>query len=369
MKNIKNVICVVVFAAVLITVSLICVLKPSTEMSQSERRPLAQMPELSMQTVTDGTFMQGFESYTVDQFPNREFFRAVKAGVSEYVLQKQDNNGLFHVDGHISKLDGEISEEMLSHAAERFNNLYDKNMKDKNIPVYFSVVPDKNYYLAAQNGYPTLNYQELIDRMRAKVGQMEYIDITALLRAEDYYTTDTHWRQESITDVAEYLANAMGADVKAEYTVNKLDTPFYGVYAGQYALPTKPDEIKYLTNETLNACKVTYFNDMGKPVSGDMYNMEKATGKDPYEMYLSGTEAVVVLENPNAKEKRELILFRDSFGSSIAPLLLEGYSKITVVDIRYIQSDFVKAFADFENCDEVLFLYSTSLLNNSLAMK
>ena len=57
-------------------------------------------------------------------------------------------------------------------------------------------------------------------------------------------------------------------------------------------------------------------------------------------------------------------IFRDSFGSSIAPLLSEGYAKITLVDIRYLRADLLERFIEFKNQD-VLFLYSTSVLNHS----
>ena len=91
--------------------------------------------------------------------------------------------------------------------------------------------------------------------------------------------------------------------------------------------------------------------------------------KDPYEMFLSGSESIVIIENPNSKTDKELIIFRDSFGSSLAPLFAEGYKKITVFDIRYmLSSSYVSAFANFENSD-VLFIYSTALLNNSTALK
>ena len=53
---------------------------------------------------------------------------------------------------------------------------------------------------------------------------------------------------------------------------------------------------------------------------------------------------------------------------SIAPLLISGYSKITLVDIRYIHPDYLARFIDFEGCD-VLFLYSTLVLNNSETLK
>ena len=49
-------------------------------------------------------------------------------------------------------------------------------------------------------------------------------------------------------------------------------------------------------------------------------------------------------------------------------MLLSGYSRITLVDIRYIQPDYLGQFIDFENCD-VLFLYSSLVLNNSDTLK
>ena len=85
-------------------------------------------------------------------------------------------------------------------------------------------------------------------------------------------------------------------------------------------------------------------------------------------MFAGGSDALVTIENPDADTERELILFRDSFGSSIAPLFMAGYSKVTLVDIRYIQSSMLGQFIEFDDQD-VLFLYSTLLLNNSMGMR
>ena len=124
-------------------------------------------------------------------------------------------------------------------------------------------------------------------------------------------------------------------------------------------------EISYLTNDTLEQCLV-YDYQNGKEIP--VYDMEKAAGKDPYEMFLGGPLSLVTNENPNATSGKELILFRDSFGSSIAPLLVEGYEKVTLVDIRYMQPAMLEKFITFDNQD-VLFLYSTSVLNNSSTIK
>ncbi len=85
-------------------------------------------------------------------------------------------------------------------------------------------------------------------------------------------------------------------------------------------------------------------------------------------MYLSGARALLTIENPEAKTDRELIIFRDSFGSSLAPLLVQGYAKVTLVDIRYLRADMLDQVMDFYGQD-VLFLYSTLVLNNSSGIK
>ena len=75
-----------------------------------------------------------------------------------------------------------------------------------------------------------------------------------------------------------------------------------------------------------------------------------------------------MIENPNAAEKRELVIFRDSFGSAIAPLMLESYSKVTLVDLRYMVSALLPNYVDFTNAD-VLFLYCDELANSSFLLK
>lgn len=367
MKNFKNIFTTIVFSVVFLTVSAFCIASPVKTHSESERRPLAQFPETSGDAIISGQFSKEFESFTTDQFPYRDAFRSVKSYIAYNIFNKKDNNGLFFADGHISKIDAQENEQMMTHAEERFRFVCDKYLKGNKI--YLSIVPDKNFLLAKENGYPSLNYESFIEKMKQRLDFMEYIDVTKLLTEDDFYRTDTHWRQEKIIDVANHLMREMGNDINGgNYTENTLSTPFYGVYSGQFGLPTPPDTIKYLTNNAIDSAIVTYY-DTGVAREGDMYNMEKANGKDPYEMFLSGTMPVVTLENINSDTERELILFRDSYGSSIAPLLLSGYKKITLVDIRYIKSDFLGAFCEFDPDADVLFLYSTTLLNNSLALQ
>lgn len=369
-KRITSGLTILLTGGILFSFSAWCMLKDPDLYSDSERRALAHMPEFSVSSVLSGNFTGNFETYAADQFPVRDHFRSLKAFAERKLFHKTDSNNIYLMDGYLGKLEPDMNTAMFDHAAERFSWIYKTYLKDTDTRLFFSVIPDKNKFLAAENGYPAMDYTAAMQYMREKTDYMEYIDISELLTIDDFYRTDTHWKQECIVDIAEKFLHEMGitADVSGEnYVQNVSETPFYGVYYGQAALDLPPDTLTYLTNDVLDSCVVTSY-DTGMPKEVPLYDLEAAKGKDPYEMFTSGSDALITIENPNADTDRELILFRDSFGSSIAPLFVSSYAKITLVDIRYIQSSMLKNFIDFSDQD-VLFLYSTVLLNNSMGMR
>ena len=52
---------------------------PKQTVSEAERRPLADLPEITADTLLSGKFMEQFEDYTLDQFPLRDSFRRIKS--------------------------------------------------------------------------------------------------------------------------------------------------------------------------------------------------------------------------------------------------------------------------------------------------
>jgi len=340
---------------------------PKEEYTLSERRKLAQMPQVSLSNIMSGYFMSDFEDFTLDQFPMRDTVRRIKSVFSYYVLQQKDNNGIYLVGDTVAKIEYPLNESSVNYATGRLSYLYDTYLKDTDCKIFASVIPDKGFYLADANGYPAMDYAALTEAYQTALPWAEYVDITDMLSGEDYYRTDTHWRQEKIPDVAQRLLEAMDVPVPAleSYTPVKLEKPFYGVYFGQAALPMEPEEMVILSNHRLAECRVFDF------LTGectDIYNMDKLESPDLYDVFLSGAQAILTIENPNAQTDRELVIFRDSFGSSLAPLLVSDYCKVTLVDIRYIGSDQLGSYLSFTDQD-VLFLYSTLILNNGRSLK
>ena len=163
------------------------------------------------------------------------------------------------------------------------------------------------------------------------------------------------------------LSAAMGLTApKAEdFTTVKADVPFYGVYYGQAALPMEAEDLYYLESALLKDCQVFNY-ETGK--YAPVYDLSKADGNDPYEVFLSGPQTLLRIENPNAATDKELIVFRDSFGSSVVPLLVQDYKTVTLVDIRYMDSRMLGRYLEF-NGQDVLMLYSTLVLNSGTTLK
>lgn len=360
----KNLIVAILFPLLLAGFLLAFILTPATMISESERRELDQAPELTVDSILKGEFFSKFDEYTLDQFPLRENFRTLSAIYRFNLMQQKDNNKIYLSDGSIFKLEYPMNENYIVMGGEKLNTLYEKYLKNCN--VYYSIIPDKNYFAAAQNGYPSLDYEKLASLMNETVKNMTYIDLYDVLSLEDYYHTDTHWRQEALTPVLETLGAAMGFEAPdlSSATQNKVD-PFYGVYYGQSALPVGSDTLIYLTTPATQAAKVFNYE---TNKTEKVYTLEDLDGLDPYDVYLGGAVALQKITSPLGEKGKELILFRDSFGSSIAPMLLEAYETIWMVDIRYMQSDLLPKFIKFGGQD-VLFLYSTLVLNNSPMLK
>lgn len=352
---------------------------PRQEVSLAERRKLAQMPELSLETllakdvkdesgnITErNSFMSKFESFTLDQFPLRDKFRQVKSVFQYYVMQQMDNNNIYVTNNYAAELMYPMDTVKVDMNASVMNKIYETYLKPLNVNTYVAVVPDKGYYLAEQNGYLSIDYSEMFDRIQSGMNdKVNHIDITDVLSADCYYYTDTHWRQEKIVPVAEKLAEAMKVTVLSEqdYTKELVEKPFYGVYYGFAALPMNPEQMYLMRSAILDGCVVRN-PDNGETIP--IYDMTKADSNDLYDIFFSGNQPMVEIVNTKATGNKELVVFSDSFGRSLVPLLAQGYRKITVVDLRltsYLSLDRTL----FTRRPDVLFLYSTISLNSAIA--
>ncbi len=360
---------------------------PDREFSEQENTYLAQFKAPTWKTVRSGQFMEDFEKYFNQQFPLRDQWVQLKA-YSERTLGKQENNKVyFGADGgqtlfaHFTKL----SREELA-ARVGFVNKLGGNL---DVPVYFSLVPDKSYTypeLLPANA-PNVDDGSTIGMVRELCGDLlpdksqpwselppdgavyhvTYIDLRdALSGTEDsFYRTDHHWTTwgayQGFVKLMEGMG--MGAEHDEEWLDIKVAEDFYGTtYSASGAGWVKPDSIYRVIPEggAKGNVTVTRYPE-GEPIEGGLYYPEKLAVKDKYAYFLGGNQPLCIVRNPDAANGK-LLVIRDSYADSLAPFLAEEFQEVHLFDLRYNNTSLKKYVAD-NQIDQVLVLYSANNFN------
>ena len=289
----------------------------------------------------------------------------VDNSLSNTNTNEEQSNNFYVADGAIYEKTGAVNENAIFANTEKINKTYQQYLQNMN--VYFTIIPDKTYYL--EDKLDT-DFKDVVENVESNLNSnIQYFDISSVLELEDYYKTDMHWKQENLDNVVDVIEKEMKIQNENYEEPNyeeKILGDFYGTYyKEQKENNIEPDELKYLTNEEIE--KSTVYNaetESNEPV----YNISKAkeTG-NLYDAFLSGASAIEIIKNEQSETGKKLILFRDSFGSSIAPLLINEYEEIVLIDLRYVNYTILSNygnFSDYENQD-VLFLYSSRVINKS----
>ena len=341
-----------------------------SEISYSERRTLATMPNFNWNTIKSKQFMQSLDNYVTDHFYNREWFRKIKASSNFYLFGHKTYNDLFKKDEHIFKLNDLSLEDAISFA-NKIKILYDKYLKE--LDPHLAIIPDKLYYLN-NDEYLLPDYDTFYETLQDELPFFEFIELRDVLDLDSYYYTDPHWRQEKLFSVLEKLSLTMNFEIADYPDLVESFPDFYGAYYGQLGLGGESEELIYLDSDLFGKVKVNYLVSSVETI----YNPDKINTIDPYEVYLNGATSYVTIENPLSNNDKELIIFRDSYASSLTPLLVASYKKITLIDLRYLDisyldsTPFIGILNSSKNKDkdvDVLLLYSTLIIENHETLK
>jgi len=356
--TIREILTAVVFVGIVGVLFVLNLILPSPEVLVSERRIPARFPDLNLNTISNGDFMDRFEDYAADHFVFRDTFRGINAFLIFDIYRQNDKSGLYRSNDvglgqfyHMDETSFRETTRRITLAASIFDG-FDMN-------IHYSIIPDKSIY--AERFLPGFYLDKAEGMLFDAFSDYNYIRLADDLSAESYYKTDIHWDQTKITNVAEKLISGMGANGNS--TTHPINTAgeFFGVYSGQYVLPFPPDIMTYFDIPAINA---SYLNERTLEFEEyPIYDHMRLGSVDPYEFFLRGPQPVIIIENENAPD-RELYMFRDSFGSSLAPLMSDAYSKVIVIDLRYIQLSIIDQFIDFRPGSDVLFIFGSQIFNS-----
>ena len=362
--KIKNIAVTLTFVLFFAATVMLCLLRASDPLTYSavEKRPMAQFPKnVTWQSIIDKTSIEQFEDCTVDQFPLREYFRFIKAHFAMGVLGLKENNGYAVENGSIAEIKSSFDQQNLDYSLGRLAYICGRYLTDHSGDAYLAIIPDKNYYFAKDHGYPSPDYAALVEQAKEQLPDLDYIDLFGVLTLDDYYKTDWHWDQSRLAGVMAALGERMGFSdrLPTNYDQHTLAS-FYGGYYDQSALYPAPEVLTYLTNDIIDACTVY---DYAAGETTGVYIPALFESETSYDFFLAGMKGLQRIDNPMATADDELIVFRDSFGSSILPLIAQAYRTVYVVDIRNVLPATLGNLIDFSDKD-VLFLFSTTVLDS-----
>ena len=303
--------------------------------------------------------MEDFESYVTDQFPLRDQWIQLKA-LSERALGKQENNAVyFGTDGQTLFAFYTAPDDLAQRMG--YVNALANNV---DVPVYFSLVPDKSYVWADRlpANAPKVDNGWMNETAKALVGErLHYIDLYGALSGEDvFYRTDHHWTTMGAYQGYAALANAMnGSAAVLDYEPTLVSDSFYGTtYSSSGAGWVRPDEMyTWVPEGGDNGQLIVYRYPEGEPVEGSLYDLSKLEAKDKYSMFLGGNQPLCYIYNPEGTGN--LLIIRDSYSDSLAPFLSLDYQQIHLFDLRYNNTS-LKEYVATYGIDQVLVLYSAS---------
>lgn len=334
---------------------------PDRQFSEQENRYLQMRPEFSFKSLFSGDYTSKFETYTTDQFTFRDEWITLKAA-SELALGKQENNDV-HLCENGTLIEGFKRPE---------NSVLDSNMSALNTlvgntdaKVYFALIPDKSdlYSSLLPKNVPNDSEKEVIDYCYGQSNATN-VDIYSALSAHTdeyiFYRTDHHWTSLGAYYGLSALAESMGLPCPAldSYTDRHVvSEEFYSTTWSSSGFSwVDPDTMEIFVNAP-EGLKVTSYP-QGSPVEGKLYDFSFLEKKDKYSMFMGGNCPMHVIETGN-EDKPSLLILRDSYTDSLIPFLLDDFSEIHVLDLRYYRAS-LKAYIEQNDFDNVLVCYSVS---------
>ena len=363
MKKSKNkaykIITVALFAAMLIILPVLTfVFNPSDPepFSENENRSLKKFPEVSFDTFRDETLMNGIEDWFSDRFYGREEWIRVKNG-TERLLGKTDVNGIYTADDRMIEIWGGFDPEYVGKSLKAVNTFAEKH-PDK--PMYFLLAPTSQevYSGLFPQGAPIGSQTALFEFCRDNLKDITAINVIPTMKTHSadyiYYRTDHHW-----TSFGAYLAYYDAAKVMGfkpselnEFDIEHASDSFRGtLYSKTLDNGVTPDVIDYYHLRGAGDIKLT----IGENTYDSLYFRDFLKVKDKYSSFLGQNSPQMEITTGN--EGPSLLIFKDSYAHSMIPFLTAHFSRITVLDMRYIK-DGVSNHVNVDDYDSVLFVYN-----------
>lgn len=354
---------IALFSIVLLAVPIVTLALPKQERSENENRTLKDLPTLvdsnklnKAENLADviksvkwsyiterknPSYMDDIETYLSDHLAGRELW-VVASNKMERLAGKQEINEVFTADDRMIQVFKEYNEETVSASLEAID-IFAAKFPD--VPMYFMLAPTSqeiySSLMPSYGGY--LSEKVFIEGCYGKTENLTPIDCLSFLSGHRdeyiYYRTDHHW-----TSLGAYYAYAAAARQLGysayglnAFNIETASSSFRGtLFSKTLDSTVTPDSIDYYhlaSNEP--TVKMTVFDGREQTEYDSLYVRDYLAVKDKYSSFTGSNSPLITIET-DVDNGKSLLLIKDSYAHSLVPFLSKHYSKITMVDMRYI---------------------------------
>ena len=406
---------VVGFAAIMLLGGLIGLLffaRPTT--SAVEMRNLTTFPEITAESFRDGSFFTDVSLWYADTYPLREpmvaadhaidslFGVAVNGGmvggnvVADEIPVAEDGAGdssgvdqqpvvvpadppderVIAEDIQNNIMEGVYTKDGAAYSIYYFDQtaadtyIAAMNTAAKNLDgvatVYSIMSPansimldeEESIKVGGSDQQQTLDY--LATRYDSRVRQVEIVDDIIAHRDEYlYFYTDHHW-----TQLGAYYAYRAFCEKKGiePHELSSWRHENFGEFTGTYydtlaaVGDVREDTVDAWFPNGTNTMK--YWPDgsdgdvLEAPVVEEAYDWEVPL---KYSCFIQGDQPLSIIENPKITDGSSCLIVKDSYGDAFAPLLVDSYQTVHVIDFRVTDKN-ICDYVRENNIDDVIFL-------------
>ena len=388
---------IAIFTVITLAIPIATAVLPKQERSENENRTLAKFPDLvnhskmdkaenlgdvlgairweSITTRDEDSWMDKVETYFVDHLVGREEW--VKArNEMETLAGKKEINGVYTLGNQMIQLFKSYDQNDVENSLNAISRFAETHPE---IQCSFMLAPTSQELFSGRiptyTGY--INEKTFIDECYKKLQNVSTIDCLSFLSGHEsdyvFYRTDHHW-----TSLGAYYAycaaaktlgySAYGLD---SYNIETASSSFRGtLYSKTLDDSITPDSIDYYHLASGEPqIRMTTKEDGKEVVLDSLYVRSYLDVKDKYSSFTGANTDIVTIET-DVDNGKNLLLIKDSYAHSLVPFLTKHYSKITMVDMRYIKGNCdLNERLDLSEYQQVLFMYNALTFSSDLDLQ
>lgn len=315
--------------------------------SEIENRPLQTKPPFEMTSYLNGDYQNQVQQYINDQMLGKNQLVRDASQLENILLRGKKENV------YISQKKRLLQEVEFP----QYDHLDELNQIER--PITLMIVPTPIAFYEEECFLPSsaISQVDILnaykDQLNSRIRYINMVDVLKPHKDEAiYFKTDHHWTSLGAKYGAEAFLNKT-FDAVETYLVRE---SFYGSLARQIGYTKTTDEM--VISEPQHLTPYIVENVETKKISTSIYDLSKIESADPYTIYFGGNYPCLKITTKK-KNKKSLMVIKDSYANVLMPYLINEYEQIIMLDPRYSEYK----ISDFK-VDEILVCMNENLYFN-----